>query len=158
MRNIFATFALIVLFYSSSGYAGDDSTCKRFFADMQMRVNSILLDKKASFLQKRATLTSIFENSVNVEQIARDVAKDYLNKASEQERKDFLNAYRPYLSDHYIGGLDEEDYNEMLNLVVIDFKPGDNSFYVATTQVKRTADDPMNFDIRLQEQPKGTCS
>ena len=159
MRRIMVVLLLAVcVTYGNSGCAAEaQPPCRHFFDSVHANMDAILRDNQTSFVQKRSALTALFEQAMDADWIARFVAQGYWDKASEQQRQDFVKAYKPYLSDHYIGALDEDDLNEMLSLAVVDFKPTGNSRYLARTQITLKKDDPVVFDLRLEEQPAGVC-
>lgn len=149
--------ANIILFACGAGAAGNDDTCHKFFDSLHANLDTALKNKQVGVEKTKIALKGVFEKGIDSDAIARYVAGSYWNKASEQERFSFVSAYRVYLSDHYVGGLDEEDLRQLDSLAVKEFIPNPKGGYLVRTQIMRKTDEPMVFDLKLKENPPGVC-
>ena len=159
MHNLFLSLtALAIIVFSPAAYADDmTSICGRFASSLNGQINGILGNNQMVFTDKRAKLTAMFEQDVDVPWMAQHVAGSAWTAATEQDRADFVAAYRKYLSQHYMGSLDEGDFREMFAIKTLDFKMFSDGMYAAHTEVARYADEPLSFDLKFAEEPVGNC-
>lgn len=158
MRRLFTICGILTVMVHAPAYAaGENDTCHQFFDNIRTRAVAVLHDHQHSFNEKYAKLEALFNEAVDTEWIAHVAAGQYWNSASEQERKEFLAAYRTYLADHYIGGLNEDDMDSMKEIKLLSFVAGADNTYRVHTQVEQTNDEPVVIDYLLQEAPAGTC-
>jgi ABC-type transporter MlaC component len=149
---------LTCIVFSVPAFAGDN-VCRDFFNTMKGRVNGVFHDRKKGFSEKKSALAGLFKEAMDVEWVSRFSAGVYWRTASEQERSDFSKAYQDYLSDHYVGAIDDEDFEEMLDFSMIDFKATESNGYAGfkvRSQVARKVNAPIEIDFSLKED-KGGC-
>lgn len=156
-RLVISCCMVAIMAYTPAYAAGENGVCHQFFDTMRTSAVAILRDRQHSFDQRYAELKTLFNKAVDTEWIARFAAGPYWRAASEQERKEFMAAYRTYLADHYIGGLNEDDLNSMKEIKVLNFIDAENNTYRVHTQIEQTNDEPVVIDYMLQEEPAGNC-
>ena len=147
----------VLLFACGASAVSKDDTCHKFFDSVRSQVDDVLKNKNQSLDEMKTAFKGVFEKAVDSDVIARYVAGSYWDKASEQERAAFTSAYRVYLSNHYVGGLDEEDFQQLQTLTVGEFALNSSGGYLVHTQILRKTNEPMAFDLKLREKPAGIC-
>jgi len=159
MRTSLSTMCLLIgMGASFSSYAADDQvSCKRFVDTMQSRADTIFHDTAMGFSQKQSALSGLFEEGVDIAWVAQYVAGSNWNTASEKERADFVKAYRAYLSNRYIGALDEDDISGFKDFTLVDFTSSPPNAYQAHIEITQKADQPVSVDLRMELESKSGC-
>lgn len=158
MRTFSVACCIMALTLHSPAYAAErGDACHGFFDSIRTRAVAVLHDRQHSFQERYSRLEALFNEAVDVPWIARFVAGPYWRTASEQEQKEFVEAYRAYLADHYMGGLNEDDFNSMKDIKVFDFTAQENNSYRVHTHIEQNDGEPISVDYLLQEEPAGTC-
>jgi ABC-type transporter MlaC component len=159
MRHLLPIFCLFIGVGSSfpSNAADDQSICKHFIDTMHSQTDAVFHDAHMSFTQKRSTLSRLFEEGIDTAWIAQYVAGSYWNTVNDYERGEFVKAYRAYLSDKYVGAMNEDDINSMWNFTLVDFIPSPPNGYQAHIEISQKTDDPISIDLRMEESPAGVC-
>ena len=159
MRYFAATVLLgIGAGISPDAFAADDASVCHHFADtLRGRVDSIVHDGHDSFAQKHEKLTRLFEESVDLQWVTENVAGSYWQTASEPARQSYARAYRAYLTNYYMGGVDEDTLKSVGKISLLEFKQLTPSRFTATLQVTQTEDDPIMLGFEMAEAPTGVC-
>jgi ABC-type transporter MlaC component len=159
MRNMVLGGCIAVIglaLYSPSALAGE-STCRQFADRIQSRINDVVHNQDMSFQKKSRALSDLFEQSVDINWIARAVAGPAWKNANEQERTEYVKAYGAFLSGHYIGGLSEDNLDAMLSLSMDSFKQSGDNTYNAHVKVTQKSADPISVNLMLEESPATVC-
>jgi len=149
---------VIYLSFATQAFAEDSTpNCRRFAEDLRQEMVTIVHDKNSSFKQKHQALVRLFQEALDMEWIAQNVAGSYWRNAGEQERKAYFKAYVSYLPNFYIGNFDEDDLNGILDVTLTKFKEREPKQYFARTQITQKFDEPIDAEFELVEAQSGKC-
>jgi len=152
------TLWIFLICLSLSGAArADEEVCRRFTESTLAHAMSIIRDTGKSFPQKHAELSGLFESSVDIDWLGQRAAGEYWRRASEQERGAYARSYRAYLTNYYVGSLNEADLATILDINLTKFKTVENNVYHARIKITQSDDDPADVDLHLVEDSAGNC-
>ena len=156
MLRLFVAFVLFLSAIAATS-ARADETCRHFIEGARDQVTSVIHATDKSFMQKHEALISLFEKTVDINWLAQKSAGEYWQQASEQQRAAYLNIYRVYLTDYYVGTFDENDINSILDVTLTKFKQAEGNAYQARLQITQKDDEPIDAYLHLVEEPAGVC-
>jgi len=159
VRKMFYIFCLFMSMGASlPAHAADTPvSCRQFVEAMSKRAEIIFHDTTMDFMQKRSVLSGLFEGGVDIAWVAQNVAGSFWKTANEKERADYVKAYRAYLSNKYVGALDEDDINGFDKFTLVDFAAAPSNAYHAHLEITQKSDQPISVDLRMEQSSKGAC-
>ena len=153
-RSIF--FALFVgLFFTSSAFASEAS-CTAFANSMMQRAVAVFHDSKKSEEQKRQALYTLFYEAVDTDWIGKFVLGHFWREATLAQQKEYLEAYRTYMSHTYISKMNEDDFENITAIDIVAIMPRPAGQFEAKTLVKQKDDDDVSVHYTLDD-TSGKC-
>jgi ABC-type transporter MlaC component len=131
--------------------------CRQFIEVKRDEAISVIKAADKNFTAKHEALTSLFEKTVDIDWLAQKSAGEYWRKANENDRKAYEKVYRAYLTDYYVGALDESDLAGIKDITLTKFKAVDGNVAHARIKISQKDDEPSEVDMHLVEEPKGVC-
>lgn len=109
------------------------------FAEM---VLAIIQDPKKSFSDRKGVLRDAFSKSVDIDWIARFVLGSGWNKATDEQREQYMKTYRKYLTETYVANFAENPDKRIADIKVHNvYDSSDDDFTVRTEMMLANQDN-----------------
>ncbi|MCE3233182.1 MAG: mlaC [Rickettsiaceae bacterium] len=99
--------------------------------------------------QKEAKLTSMFENAVDIKWVAKFVLGAYWNKATEEQRKEYIELHHKFLVNSYVPKFKEYTNQE---IKIKKFTDDGNKEYTVETEITQIDKPSISVDYKVREQ------
>lgn len=156
MRRLAASLVLLAVIVNAQSAMADDGVCRKVFDSTHARVMAVLQDSKDSTEQRRAMLIKLFDDTVDTGWVAQAVAGPYWDKASDSDRKNYVNVYRDFISGYYLGSVDGEDFATTKDIKLIEFTESSPNNFDMQIEIEQTDDAPAEVYLHLVS-GGGTC-
>ena len=131
-------------------------TCEQLSQTMTTEVLDVFQDKEKSDDEKQVALMTLFKRDVDTDWIGKFVTGAGWKKATKAEQKDYLEAYRDYISAVYISKFNDDNGYKVSDIELSKITPLDKGIFNAQTTIRQEGEPDVNVAFRLDES-KGSC-
>ena len=146
----FSTILVIVFLMTSLSFASDYKSSEDFISTLSSETLNIIKSRETEE-KKSKKLEAIFDESVDSDWMAKFAIARFWKTMTDQEKKDYLNAYKHYLLKTYIPRFKE--YNNQI-IKIVNTKDMGNGQYMVSTQIithKGTEKQTINIGYRCKQ-------
>ena len=158
-KFLVATASLAALIAASAHATPTEKTptaCDAFANTMTKRVVDIFHDTKTDEDKKRDILADTFQEAVDTDWIGKFVLGHYWAAATDADKKEYLAAYRDYLTLVYISKFNEKAGMSVDTITIAGLTPHDKDTFEAKTLISRKGEQDVHVDYLL-DQAGGKC-
>jgi phospholipid transport system substrate-binding protein len=154
-KSLFA-LAVVSTILTSPSFAGD-SLCENFAQNMTKNAVAIFHNSKQSENEKRKQLSTLFQEAVDTDWIGKFVLGRFWKSASADEQKQYLDVYRPYITNSYVSKFNDEEAMSVSDIKIASLTPQqEDGQFEAKTLVQRSSEEDVHVDYLL-DQSSGKC-
>lgn len=138
------------LFNAAASLAEGTAEGARAFADdLASRALSIIDDENLSKTGKQNALEEMFENSVDLNWVARFVLGKHWRDATEQQRQQYVKYYKAFVIGNFTGQLVQYSGQQYeIRQVMPEGEPGE---FLLTIELQNANEPPVYLDYRIRE-------
>ena len=143
-------FSIILTFLLFASIKAEDSKKAADFVNNTAGKVINVIESKCSDEEKQEKLKTIFHQSVNIDWMGKFALGQYYGKLSKQELKEYLIAYREFLTNTYVSKFTQ--YNGQ-DLYIESIKRLSKSQYIVNTKVGnlKNSTEQMNIAYRIKD-------
>lgn len=141
--------ASLFVLHASTAFA--DAPCDTFTRQMTKRVVDLFHDKTQSDVQKRQTLSKLFDEAVDTDWIGKFALGHYWSSATPAEQADFLKLYRAYINKRYTSKFSDEDVAHVDDITLTSITPQEKQQFLAKTRIVQKGDEDVIVDYLLAQ-------
>jgi phospholipid transport system substrate-binding protein len=138
-----------MLLLSSPVAAQIGSSCDGFADTMTKSVISIFHDTSQSEQQKRQALSGLFQEAVDTDWIGKFVLGRFWKNATDEEKRQYLEKYRAYLTRNYVSKFDDDTGLSVDDIKLTSITPSGSNQFEAKSLIKRKGEEDVHADYLL---------
>ena len=155
MKRITAILCGMILTLSSPAIAQNVSSCDNFADTMTKRVLAIFHDTSQNEQQKRQALSTLFQEAVDTDWIGKFVLGHFWKDATDEEKRQYLEKYRAYLTRNYVSKFDDDTGFGVDDIKVTSIAPSEAKQFEAKSLIQRKGEEDVHVDYLFdQSSPK----
>jgi phospholipid transport system substrate-binding protein len=128
------------------------ATPATFAGNIARSVLTIVRDKNMPLATKKAQLEQQFNNTVDVNWIARYVIGQSWNSSSPSQQMQYTTLYRKYLTSTYLASFDEESENNLRDIRILDVADLDKNSVTVQTEMVMADGNNMYIEYVISNQ------
>jgi len=141
---------LIMLLIPAIGYA--DKCPKDFIQGVTDKVIGIVADENLDSEQKEEELNQVFIDVVDVDWIGKFVLGKYWRRATDEQKKEYLEAYRLFLQKTYVSNFKKYDGEKVK---IKKTRKEDEGEYLVETTIERGNGKTLDVDYKVRNTEGG---
>lgn len=144
-RNLICAIAALFI---SPAYAAEPD-CNVFAHSTIDRIMVIFQDKTQNETQKRAALTTLFQEAVDTDWIGKFVLGKFWKSATGAEQQSYLKNYHAYLTHNYVSKFEDNDGFSVGGIQIKSITPAGEHQFEAKTLIQRKGEEDVSVDYLL---------
>lgn len=146
------TFILCGMLLLSSPVAAQTTTSCDIFADtMTKRIIRIFHDNSRNEKQKQQALSILFQEAVDTDWIGKFVLGRFWKDATDEEKRQYLEKYRAYLTRNYVSKFDDDTGLSVDDIKLTTITSAGTNQFEAKSLIKRKGEEDVHADYLLDD-------
>jgi phospholipid transport system substrate-binding protein len=114
-------------------------------------VLAVISDQKKTSEQRKENLGQAFSKSLDIDWIAKFVVGRSWNNASDEQREQYTELYREFLTKTYVENFAENPDKRISAIKILTVSDGNDNNFTVTTQIDLTNQDTLSVNYLVRE-------